>query len=407
MRPVGWAYRQVVPYIARRGILAPMNCPFCRIDSMRRVVAGEQEIDRCFSCGALWFDYGEIRELTEGRLAVEEGEKKPTEPPAGELARLHRQAASILCPRCGDKLGAVDFQMTGIPVMVCHECRGILAPRRSAGNISARFRFLREHREKYAALGGSLAEAARRRQAAGKGAGAGESGVGLPLPVVVPLADTGPEVRTFPIVTLLLAALSFSIYLFAGLGEVPLRLPGGLPGLPSGAGFRGVPSEALLIGSFLHAGLLPLATGLLFLLVLGDNVEDRMGWLPFLLLYLLCGAAAGAAHLLWGKTGNPPALGSAGAVAGVLGAYLVFFPEVPIRMYGMGKVVSVPAYLFACAWVAGAFLIGPGPFMDFLNPAPLSLAGNLAGFGSGVAGAVLWRAMAEGKPAGGMPAAAS
>lgn len=384
-----------------------MNCPFCRIDSMRRVVAGGQEIDRCFSCGALWFDYGEIRELTEGRLAVEEGEKQPAEPPAGELARLHRQAASILCPRCGDKLGAVDFQRTGIPVMVCHECRGILAPRRSAGDISVRFRFLREHQERYAALGGSLADAARRRQAAGMGIGAGESVSAIPLPVVVPLADTGPAVLTFPLATLSLAALSFFIYLFAGLGEVPLRLPGGLPGLPSGAGFRGFSPESLLVAPFLHAGLLPLATGLLFLLVLGDNVEDRMGWLPFLLLYLLCGAAAGVAHLLWGKTGNPPALGSAGAVAGVLGAYLVFFPEVPIRMYGMGKVVSVPAYLFACAWVAGAFLIGPGPFTDFLNPAPLSLAGTLAGFGSGAAGAILWRFLAEGNPPGTHPASAS
>ncbi|OGP34711.1 MAG: hypothetical protein A2X88_02210 [Deltaproteobacteria bacterium GWC2_65_14] len=363
---------------------------------MRRVVSGEREIDRCLSCGALWFDSGEIRELTEGRLPAGEGESPP-DPPAGELARLHRQAASTPCPMCGERLGAVDFQMTGVPVLVCRECRGILAPRRSAGRIAARFRFLREHREKYAALGESLAEAAMRRQAAG---GIGGPGMGIPLPVIVPLSDTGPEVRSFPVVTLLLAALPFLITLFAGLGEASLRLPGGLAGLPSGAGFRGIPPEALLIAPFLHAGLLPLAVGILFLLVLGDNVEDRMGWLPFLLLYLLCGAVAGAAHLLWGTTGNPPALGSAGAVAGVLGAYLVFFPDVPIRMYGLGRVVTIPAYLFACVWIAGAFLIGPGPFMDFLNPAPLSLAGNLAGFGSGVAGAILWRVAGEENPTG-------
>lgn len=372
---------------------------------MRRVAAGGKEIDRCLSCGALWFDHGEIRELTEGRLPVEGGAKdEPAPPPAGELARLHRQAASTLCPRCGEKLGAVDFRMTGIPVLVCRECRGILAPRRSAGGISVRFRFHREHREKYAALGGSLAEAARRRRAGRMGVGTGDSAGAIPLPVVVPLADTGPAVFEFPLVTLLLAALSFFIYLFAGLGDVPLRLPGDLPGLPSGAGLRGVPPEALLVGPFLHAGLLPLATGLLFLLVLGDNVEDRMGWLPFLLLYLLCGAAAGAAHLSWGTAGNPPALGSAGAVAGVLGAYLVFFPEVPIRMYGLGKVLSVPAYLFACFWVAAAFLIGPGPLVDWINPAPLSLPGNLAGFGAGVSAALLWRFL-EGPPSVSLPRA--
>lgn len=376
---------------------------------MRRVVSGDQEIDRCLSCGALWFDPGEIRELTEGRLPAGEGEdpgEGPADPPAGELVRLHRQAPSTLCPRCGERLGAVDFQMTGIPVLVCHECRGILAPRRSAGRVAARFRFLREHRGKYAALGESLAEAARRRQAGGA-EGIGGPGMGIPLPVIVPLADTGPEVRSFPVVTLLLAALPFLIYLFAGLGGASLRLPGGLAGLPSGAGFRGVPPEALLFAPFLHAGLFPLAVGILFLLVLGDNVEDRMGWLPFLLLYLLCGAVSGAGHLLWGPTGNPPALGTAGAVAGVLGAYLVFFPDVPIRMYGLGRVVTIPAYLFACVWVAGAFLIGPGPFTDFLNPAPLSLAGNLAGFGSGVAGAILWRVAGEERPIGSGPVPAS
>lgn len=358
---------------------------------MRRVVSGGREVDRCLSCGALWFDFGEIRELTEGHLSTEEAEQGPTDPSPGELARLHRNMPSTLCPRCGEKIRAVDFQATGIPVLVCQECRGILAPRRSAGGISSYFRHAREHREKYAALGGSLAEAARRRGTAGVGTGGGESAAAVPLPVVVPLSDSGPEVWNFPVVTLLLAALSFLIYLFAGLGGVPLRLPGELPGLPSGAGFRAVSPESLLVAPFLHAGLFPLLTGLLFLLVLGDNVEDRMGWLPFLLLYLACGVVAGAAHLLWGETGNPPALGSAGAVAGVLGAYLVFFPDVPIRMYGLGKVVSVPAYLFACAWIAGAFLIGPGPFLEFLNPAPLSLAGTLAGFAAGVFAAVLWK----------------
>jgi len=369
-----------------------MNCPFCRVASMRRVLSGGEEIDRCFSCGALWFDFGEIRELTEGRLSAGEEESGNPEPGLGEeLARLRRRAASVLCPRCGEKLEAVDFRMTGIPVLVCHECRGILAPRRSAGRISARFRYLRERREKFAALGSSLAGTAGRMRRAGRGGGRAGSGGAIPLPVVVPLSDTGPAVFEFPLVTLLLAALSFSVYLFAGIGDVPLRIPGGLAGLPSGGGFRGIYPEALLIAPFLHAGLFPLATGLLFLLVLGDNVEDRMGWLPFLLLYLACGVAAGAAHLAWGNPGDPPALGSAGAVAGVLGAYLIFFPEVPIRMYGLGKVASVPAYLFACFWIATAFLIGPGPFLKFFNPAPLSLAGNLAGFSTGVVSAVLWK----------------
>ena len=118
-----------------------------------------------------------------------------------------------------------------------------------------------------------------------------------------------------------------------------------------------------------------------------------MGRVPFLVFYMLCAVTAGAAHVLWGKAGAPSALGSAGAVAGVLGAYLVFFPEVPISMYGVGKVVSVPAYLFACAWAVAVFLWGwgPGPLSAFFNPAPYGLAGHLAGFFGGALGAFLWR----------------
>jgi membrane associated rhomboid family serine protease len=148
----------------------------------------------------------------------------------------------------------------------------------------------------------------------------------------------------------------------------------------------------LLLAPFFHAGILPLVAGSLFLLVLGDNVEDRMGPVAYLVFYLFCGVCAGAAHVLWGKIGEPAASGSAGAVAGILGAYLVFFPSVSIRMYGMGRIVTLPAYLFACAWLIAVFFLGPaGPLASLVDPARLSLPGNLAGFGTGVLGAILWR----------------
>ena len=60
-------------------------------------------------------------------------------------------------------------------------------------------------------------------------------------------------------------------------------------------------------------------------------------------------------------------------------------------MYGAGRIVSVPAYLFACAWAVALFLWSWGPLSDILNPAPYSIAGNLAGFAAGAAAAALWR----------------
>ena len=383
---------------------------------MRPVASGATEVDRCLSCGAAWFDPGEVRELTEGRFAGEEAaegrEPPPAPAPAAEkrsaMARAHREAAGMECPRCGGSMRAVDFRVTGIPILHCRGCGGTLASRNSVAEIARRFGFQRRNAALYGALGESMAFEMRRRlerkYAADPGGDFRGEGKAPGLPVVVPFGDAAPAPARRPVVTWALFGLTVAMYLLsvtgaAGMGELPARLA-----LPSGTGFAGVPRLHLLAAPFLAGGLVSLVVGCLFLLVLGDNVEDRVGRGTFLLFYLLCGAVAGAAHVLLGKTGAPAALGSAGAVAGVLGAYLVFFPDVPVTMYGMGETVSVPAYLFACAWAVGVFLWGggPGPLSALLDPAPYSLAGHLAGFGAGVAGAALWRSFED--AGSGMPA---
>ena len=270
----------------------------------------------------------------------------------------------------------------------------MLVSRRGVKALAERFRFQRDHAQLYESLGASMAEEVRGRMNRRLGADVGEVRPGqIPLPVLVPLADGASPGSRPPLVVYGILFLTVALHLLSWIGAGDITgLQGRLP-LPSGTGFSGVPKFALLATPFLHGGIVPLAVGCLFLFVLGDNVEDRLGRVPFLLFYLFCGAVAGAAHVLWGKAGMPAALGSAGAVAGVLGAYLVFFPDVPIEMYGMGRVATVPAYLFACAWAVAVFLWGwgPGPLSNLLNPAPYSLAGHLAGFAAGALGAVLCR----------------
>jgi membrane associated rhomboid family serine protease/Zn-finger nucleic acid-binding protein len=368
---------------------------------MAGVASGEVEVDRCRTCGAAWFDPGEIRELTQGRLAADEGADPGTDPspPAEEekgaaLRRAWSEPRAFPCPRCGEPLRPVDFQLTGVPVFRCGRCGGMLLSRSSAKALSARFKFQRDHARLYESLGASMAEEVRGRMNRRLGPDVGEVGVGeIPVPVLVPLADGASPGSRPPLVVYGILFLTVALHL---LSVIAAGDGAGLQGrlaLPAGTGFSGVPKFALLSAPFLHGGIVSLAVGCLFLFVLGDNVEDRLGRVPFLLFYLFCGAVAGAAHVLWGKAGVPAALGSAGAVAGVLGAYLVFFPDVPIEMYGMGRVASVPAYLFACAWAVSVFLWGwsPGPLSNLLDPAPYSLAGHLAGFGTGVACATLWR----------------
>lgn len=380
-----------------------MNCPYCKIPSMDAVTSGKVELDRCRTCGAAWFDPGEIRELTQGRLPAEGDAASVADPspPAREekgaaLRLAWGEAWGLSCPRCGEPLRPVDFQLTGVPVFRCGGCGGMLVSRRSAVALSARFRFQRDHAQLYESLGASMAEEVRDRMNRRLGPDVGEVRVGqIPLPVLVPLADGASPGSRPPLVVYGILLLTVALYLLSWIGAGDVAALQGRLALPSGTGFSGVPKIALLAAPFLHGGIVPLVVGCLFLFVLGDNVEDRLGRVPFLLFYLFCGAVGGAAHVLLGKAGMPSALGSAGAVAGVLGAYLVFFPDVPIEMYGMGRVVTVPAYLFACAWAVAVFLWGwgPGPLSSLLNPAPYSLAGHLGGFAAGALGAVLCRSV--------------
>ena len=392
---------RLVPAGDTNGILGPVNCPFCKIPSLGAVASGEVEVDRCRTCGAAWFDPGEIRELTQGRLPDGEDTvpvpdpSPPVKEGKGVALRLAwNEARGLPCPRCGRPLHPVDFQLTGVPVFRCRGCGGMLVSRRSVKALAARFQFQRDHAQLYESLGVSMAEEIRGRMNRRLGPDVGEVRVGqIPVPLLVPLADEASPGSRPPLVVYGILLLTVVLHLFSWIGAGDVGALQARLALPSGAGFSGVPKFALLLTPFLHGGVVPLAVGCLFLFVLGDNVEDRMGRVPFLLFYLFCGAVAGAAHVVAGKAGMPAALGSAGAVAGVLGAYLVFFPDVPIAMYGMGRVSSVPAYLFACAWAVSVFLWGwgPGPLSDLLNPAPYSLAGHLAGFGTGVACATLWR----------------
>ncbi len=361
---------------------------------MRTVVSGGREIDRCLTCGATWFDEGEIRELLDGRLEAPAGEGE--KPPAGEevpsLPAMHRQAAGLSCPRCGKALSALSYQATGVPIFHCRECRGFLAPRASARALAAKAAFQREHRAEYEALGTSLAEETRRRLATQQAADRIRGGGRIPLPVVLPLSDSGTPSETIPWATWGVLGLLAAVQILSTAG-VSAASSLARSALPPGTGFTDVPRSGLVLSLFLQGGIVPLVLNGVFLFVLGDNVEDRMGRIPYVLFLLFCGVAANAVHVLWGPAGEPAALGAAGAVAGIVGAYLVFFPDVAVRMYRMGEIVTVPSYIFACFWLATVFLTGQGVLERLFFSAPLSLQGTVGGFGAGALASIAWRSL--------------
>jgi membrane associated rhomboid family serine protease len=117
----------------------------------------------------------------------------------------------------------------------------------------------------------------------------------------------------------------------------------------------GMEYHTALTSMFLHGGLLHLAGNMLFLWIFGDNVEDAMGHVPFLLFYLASGFGAAAFHVLSAPASGVPMVGASGAIAGVMGAYLLLYPkakvDVVLILLVFFKVFKWPAWIVLGAWM--------------------------------------------------------
>ena len=106
---------------------------------------------------------------------------------------------------------------------------------------------------------------------------------------------------------------------------------------------------------FLHGGWFHVGGNMLYLWIFGDNVEDRLGHVRFLFFYLLCGVAAGIAHIFTNPHSSAPTIGASGAIAGVLGAYFFLYPRakvltlLPLGIYF--QIIELPAFFFLGFWL--------------------------------------------------------
>jgi membrane associated rhomboid family serine protease len=113
---------------------------------------------------------------------------------------------------------------------------------------------------------------------------------------------------------------------------------------------------AVVFSMFLHGSLLHLAGNMLFLWIFGNNVEDRLGRLGYAVFYLAAGVVATAAHIAVQPDSTVPVVGASGAIAGVMGAYLVWFPDVPILALVFILIRQISAKWLLLFWVALQFL---------------------------------------------------
>ena len=174
-----------------------------------------------------------------------------------------------------------------------------------------------------------------------------------------PIGDDDSARRTVPVVTYALIALNV-LFFFVEMsgGEafigtwafVPRRF------LANPAG----DFPTLFTSMFMHAGWLHLGGNMLYLWIFGDNVEDSFGHVKFVIFYVLCGLAATFAQLMFSVGSNVPNLGASGAIAGVLGAYILLFPRGQVRVLQGSQVIPVPALIVIGLWIVLQFFSGIG-----------------------------------------------
>ena len=211
---------------------------------------------------------------------------------------------------------------------------------------------------------------------------------------VIPLRDVIPS-RTTPFVTIGLIVVNTLVFVrqltlddsaveefFLYFGLVP-------------AAFSWV---AVLTSMFVHGGFTHFGFNMLFLWIFGDNVEDRMGHGRFLVFYLLCGAAAALAQTATDPDSIVAMVGASGAIAGVMGAYIVLYPHsrivtvIPIVFYL--HVMEVPAFVFLGLWFVLQFVSGIGSLAAATGGEPaggIAFWAHIAGFVAGVSGVLVFR----------------
>ena len=164
----------------------------------------------------------------------------------------------------------------------------------------------------------------------------------------------------------------------------------------------------LLTSMFMHGGLLHLGGNMLFLWIFGDNVEHRIGHIPYLIFYLVAGVIASFAQILTNTDSFIPTLGASGAISGVLGAYLVMFPTNRVTVLLLRFPMQVPAIVAIGLWAVLQFISGFGAIaVTDETGGGVAYMAHIGGFVAGVVAGLAFRAIfSEPRRPRGTPAAA-
>ena len=220
--------------------------------------------------------------------------------------------------------------------------------------------------------------------------------------VMIPLKDDNPT-RRIPFVNLLLILANIAVfvyqyiympqgpaYLINTLGFIPHEVFGFVDIQP----YAPIPSVLTLVtATFIHGGWLHLLGNMLYLYIFGDNVEDRLGHGRYLIFYLAAGITAGLVHGILFSHSKIPCVGASGAIAGVLAAYMLFYPKARVStlfiIFFFIRIVRLPAIVVLGFWIV--LQVASGMTELKTQAGGVAWFAHIGGFGAGAILALLLR----------------
>ena len=327
-----------------------MKCPSCS-NKLREVKSKTALVDVCLDCKGIWFDSGEfvdfVRNLTESEKISPE-EVRLFEPRTVHTLKTVKESLK-LCPRCNLAMKRFNYSYdSNVFLDKCPNCKGIWT---DGGEVQQVAGYLKDD-PRIKTIGKDLAEHRQNLEDLKSWGGFGKA-LGMPVSpfilfmprIILPLSDENPRER-FPILTISIITLCIAIYI----GQVKF-----IDDIHTFFYFYGfVPKYFFDIGlfssMFLHGDTLHLIGNMFFLWIFGDNVEDRFSRLGYIVFYVSCGLTASLLHTVFNFNSPIPAVGASGAISGVMGAYLIFYPKAKINMLFIYRVVRVNASIYLAIW---------------------------------------------------------
>lgn len=344
-----------------------MLCPVCH-EILQNKEFETQSIDECPVCGGIWFDEGELHEVAShlildnkvNGLSIKESVNRKI-----ILADKNNQPERK-CPKCNIRMTVINYAYNSNVVLDrCVSCGGLWADK---NEIEAVARIIKGNPavDKYAdALAGMTAEIEESKRVTEEITSLSSDLMrqgSIPLfawPIIpLPLKDDLPTEKfskvTFGLIVVNILIFIVQLALVSAKDESYFRLLGVVPFL----GFSIDRWYSFFTSMFIHGGWLHVLGNMFYLWLFGNNIEDKIGSIKFIIFYLLCGILGGVVFCIMHHSLNEPGIGASGAISGILGAYLILFPKADLSVLWLGKIRTVPAIFYLLFWMFFQLIYG-------------------------------------------------